>query len=183
MVITLSPCLGIRQDRLYTLVNFRPELPHKTGQFSAGGNNDVLMHAAHSIVDAVQRFGDPKHFVGHIGGDDFVVISLPERFEKIVKELIAAFDGYIPNLYDPADRERGSIEAENRQDVKVRFPFASLSIAVVTSLNENLGSHLKVSEIAAALKEYAKTIPGSKYVVDQRVHAAVELAVTGVSSR
>jgi len=145
--------------------------------------NDVLMHAAHSIVDAVQRFGDPKHFVGHIGGDDFVVISLPERFEKIVKALIAAFDGFIPNLYDPADRERGSIEAENRQGVKVRFPFASLSIAVVTSLNENLGSHLKVSEIAAALKEHAKTIPGSKYVVDQRAHAAVDLTVTGASSR
>jgi len=145
--------------------------------------NDVLKHAAHSIVDAVQRFGDPKDFVGHIGGDDFVVISLPERFEKIVNELIAAFDGYIPTLYDPADRERGSIDAENRQGVKVRFPFASLSIAVVTSLNENLGSHLKISEIAAALKEYAKTIPGSKYVVDRRAHAAVDLAVTGASSR
>jgi GGDEF domain-containing protein len=131
----------------------------------------------------VQWFGDPKDFVGHIGGDDFVVISLPECFEKIVKELIAVFDGYIPTLYDPADRERGSIDAENRQGVKVRFPFASLSIAVVTSLNENLGSHLKVSEIAAALKEYAKTIPGSKYVVDRRAHAAVDLAVTGASSR
>lgn len=145
--------------------------------------NDVLKYAAHSIVDAVQRFGDPKDFVGHIGGDDFVVISLPERFEKIVKELIAAFDGYVPTLYDPADRERGFIEAENRQGVKVRFPFASLSIAVVTSLRENLGSHLKIGEIAAALKEYAKTIPGSKYVVDRRVHAAVDLTVTGASSR
>jgi GGDEF domain-containing protein len=141
------------------------------------------MHTAHTVVDAVQRFGDPKHFVGHIGGDDFVVISLPERFEKIVKEIIAAFDSYIPNLYDPADRDRGSIEAENRQGVKMRFPFASLTIAVVTSLNENLGSHLKISETAAALKEYAKPIPGSKYVVDRRVYAAVGRAVTGTGSR
>jgi GGDEF domain-containing protein len=145
--------------------------------------NDVLKYAAHSIVDAVQRFGDPKDFVGHIGGDDFVVISLPERFEKIVKELIAAFDGHIPTLYDLADRERGFIEAENRQGVKVRFPFASLSIAVVTSLRDNLGSHLRIGEIAAALKEYAKTIPGSKYVVDRRAHAAADLKVTGASSR
>jgi GGDEF domain-containing protein len=141
--------------------------------------NDVLTFTAQSIVDATQRHGDPQDFVGHIGGDDFVVISRPERFEAILKRLIASFDAHIPTLYDAADRERGYIEGENRQGVRVRFPYASLSIAVVTSSNEHLGTHLRTSEIAAALKEYAKTFPGSKYVVDRRANAMAGVTVTG----
>jgi hypothetical protein len=63
--------------------------------------------------------------------------------------------------------------------VKTRFPFASLSIAVVTNQNATLDNHIKVSEIAAALKEYAKTIAGSKFIVDRRAHDAGDLSVSG----
>jgi GGDEF domain-containing protein len=144
--------------------------------------NDVLRQAARIIVDAVHRHGDPADFVGHVGGDDFVVITLPERYEQILKEIIAAFDSTIPGMYDPADRELGYIEAENRQGAKVRLPFATLSIAVVNSLNVKPESHLQVGEIAAALKGYAKTIPGSTYVVDRRAADAAHLAVAGARS-
>jgi HAMP domain-containing protein len=120
--------------------------------------NDVLKQTAGIIVDAVQRLGDPRDFVGHIGGDDFVVITLPERFEVIMKDIIAAFDGAVADLYDPGDRQRLH-RTESRQGVKARLPFASLSIAVVNSLSVSR-SHPQISEIAAALA-YAKTIPGA----------------------
>ena len=145
--------------------------------------NSVLTQAARIIVEADQRLGDPKDFVGHIGGDDFVVLTLPERFEAICKEVIARFDGAIPALYDAEDRERGYIEGETRQGVQTRFPFASLSIAVVTNQKAAIDSHIKVSEIAAALKEYAKTIAGSKYIVDRRTTEAGDLSVTGAKER
>lgn len=145
--------------------------------------NDVLKQTARIIVDAVQRLGDPRDFVGHIGGDDFVVITQPERFEVIMKDIIASFDSDIPDLYDPGDRQLGYIEAENRQGVKVRLPFATLSIAVVNSLNAKSDSHLQISEIAAALKGYAKTIPGSKYIVDRRAQDATDLTVTGANNQ
>jgi diguanylate cyclase (GGDEF)-like protein len=145
--------------------------------------NLVLTHAARIIVEADQQFGDAKDFVGHIGGDDFVVLTLPERYEAVCKEVIARFDATISSLYDPEDRERGYIEGETRQGVKTHFPFASLSIAVVTNQKAALESHIKVSEIAAALKEYAKTIAGSKFIVDRRTHEAGDLSVTGAESR
>lgn len=145
--------------------------------------NDVLKQTGRIIVDAVQRLGDSRDFVGHIGGDDFVVITLPERFDVIMKDIIAGFDSAIPDLYDPGDRQRGYIEAENRQGVKVRLPFATLSIAVVNSFNVKPDSHLQISEIAAALKGYAKTIPGSKYIVDRRVPDATNLTVTGAKGQ
>ena len=144
--------------------------------------NGVLTQTARIIVEAAQKLGDPKDFVGHIGGDDFVLIARPERFEAICNEIIARFDGSIPSLYDPEDRERGYIEGENRQGAKTRFPFASLSIAVVTNQNATLDSHIKVSEIAAALKEYAKTISGSKFIVDRRAHDAADLSVSGAKA-
>jgi diguanylate cyclase (GGDEF)-like protein len=141
--------------------------------------NLVLTHAARVIVEADQQFGGPNDFVGHIGGDDFVVLTLPECYEAVCKEVIARFDATISSLYDPQDRERGSIEGETRQGVKTHFPFASLSIAVVTNQKAAIESHVKVSEIAAALKEYAKTIAGSKFIVDRRTHEASDLSVTG----
>jgi diguanylate cyclase (GGDEF)-like protein len=145
--------------------------------------NLILTHAARIIVEADQQFGDPKDFVGHIGGDDFVVLTLPAHYEAVCSEIIARFDTTIPSLYDPQDRERGYIEGETRQGVKTRFPLASLSIAVVTSQKAGLENHIKVSEIAAALKEYAKTIAGSKFIVDRRTHEAGDLSVTGAESR
>jgi GGDEF domain-containing protein len=145
--------------------------------------NSVLTQAAQIIVEADQRLGDPRDFVGHIGGDDFVVLTVPARFEAVCKEIIARFDGAIPALYDAEDRERGYIEGETRQGVQTRFPFASLSIAVVTNQKAAIDSHIKVSEIAAALKEYAKTIAGSKYIVDRRTAEAGDLSVTGAKER
>ena len=130
--------------------------------------NEVLKQTARIIVDAVHRLGDPRDFVGHIGGDDFVVITVPHCFEPILKEIVAGFDGAIPGLYDPGERQAGFIESQNRQGVRVRLPFASLSIAVVNSLNLKPENHLQVSEVAAAIKGYAKTLPGSKYIVDRR---------------
>ncbi|HEY6000758.1 MAG TPA: diguanylate cyclase [bacterium] len=141
--------------------------------------NAVLTQAARIIVEVDQALGDPKDFVGHIGGDDFVVISVPERFEAICREIIARFDAAVPALYDAEDRERGYIEGENRQGAKSRFPFVSLSIAVVTNQKGPIENQIKVSEIAAALKEYAKTIAGSKFIVDRRTREAGDLSVAG----
>ena len=160
---------------LFDIDNFKAYNDH----YGYSRGNDVLKQTAQILVDAVQRLGDARDFVGHIGGDDFVLITLPERFEAVIKDVIAGFDGAIPDLYDPEDRQRGYIEAENRQGVKVRLPFASLSIAVVNSESAKTHNHLQISEIAAAVKSYAKTIPGSKYIVDRRVQDTGSLTVAG----
>jgi GGDEF domain-containing protein len=130
--------------------------------------SEVIMATSKIIEKCVTEEGTPDDFVGHIGGDDFVVITTPDYFKKTCECIINRFDIAIPDFYDPADRKRGFIMGRTRRGEGSKFPIMSLSIAVVTNLGRRLTSSLQVGEIAAELKGYVKSIPGSVYVVDRR---------------
>jgi hypothetical protein len=86
------------------------------------------------------------------------------------------FDRTIPVFYDPGDLDKGFIIGKPRQGQESRFSIMSVSIAVVTNLERALTSSIQVGEIAAELKEYAKSIPGSVYVIDRRRKDLMEIA-------
>ncbi len=134
--------------------------------------NDFLKTTALIIEEAVNKCGSGDDFVGHIGGDDFVFITSPDHFEPICKYIIECFDNTIPEFYDPTDRKRGHILGENRQGQKVAFPIATISIAVVTNQKRKIDNHIRIGEIAAEIKEHAKSLPQSIYVSDQRSKSA-----------
>lgn len=112
--------------------------------------------------------GDPGDFVGHIGGDDFVLVTSPENVESVCKAIIAAFDGAVPDYYDQEDRDCGYIEGTDRYGVTRRFPLMSISIAVVTDVKRNFKSPLEIAQVATEIKEYVKSLPGSNYLIDRR---------------
>ncbi len=130
--------------------------------------NEVIMATARIIAEAAAKHGGQQDFIGHIGGDDFVIITIPDAYEEMCGKIIEAFDNTILSLYDPEDRERGHILEKTRQGKEVSFPIMTISIAVVTNQVRKLKSHIQVSEIAAELKTYAKSFPKSMYVVDRR---------------
>ena len=130
--------------------------------------NDVIKEAARIIEDAVKAKGTPDDFVGHVGGDDFVVLTAPATMRPVSEEIIRQFDERIPQYYDARDRDNGYIFAKNRQGEEMRFPLMTISIAIVTNEHRKLTNPLETSEIAAELKDYAKTIAKSVYVVDKR---------------
>ncbi len=130
--------------------------------------NEVIQATAKIVTETVKEEGTDGAFVGHIGGDDFVVITTPERYEKICRAIIDCFDKQVVDFYDLEDRQRGYIQSKTRQGEKVTFPIMTLSIAVVTNQTRRLLNHVQVGEIAAELKGYAKSVPRSSYVVDQR---------------
>jgi GGDEF domain-containing protein/HAMP domain-containing protein len=115
--------------------------------------------------------GSSEDFIGHVGGDDFVVITTPAFMREISAEIIAKFDRHIPDFYAAEDRARGYIDGKTRQGVAMHFPIMSISIAIVTNERREFNSALEASEIAAELKDYAKTIPKSVFVVDKRRNA------------
>jgi GGDEF domain-containing protein len=133
--------------------------------------NEVIQATAKIVTDAVHATGDEGAFAGHIGGDDFVLILPHERYEKICLAIIESFDKTIPDFYDPEDRQRGYIQGQTRQGQKVSFPIMTLAIAIVTNQNHRLQNHIQVGEIAAELKNYAKSFPRSIFVVDRRRHS------------
>ncbi len=130
--------------------------------------NDLIRSSAAIITNAARTEGCPDDFVGHIGGDDFVLISTPERYDAICRRIIKDFDNMAPEMYSDEDRKRGYIAGINRQGVEVTFPVASISIAVVSSEKRLFSNHIQVGEVAAELKEAAKGIKGSAMILDQR---------------
>ncbi len=133
--------------------------------------NDVLKETAPIIETAAKEKGTPEDFVGHIGGDDFVVITTPARMRDVCEETIRLFDQRIPAFYNEIDRAKGYIFGKTRQGQDMRFPLMTISIAVVTNEKRTIKDALEAAEIAAELKDYAKTIPTSVYVVNKRVIA------------
>lgn len=130
--------------------------------------NDVIKETARIIEDAVKAKGSSEDFVGHVGGDDFVVITTPATMREISAEIVKQFDERIPDFYDKGDRENGFIFGKTRYGEAMRFPLMTISIAIVTDEQHKLSDPLEASELAAELKDYAKTIARSVYVVHKR---------------
>jgi len=130
--------------------------------------NEVLQVTANIVTEVVNTEGNEGDFVGHIGGDDFVVITSPERYEKICRAIIDSFDKRVSDFYDLEDRQRGYIRGETRQGQRVSFPIMTMAISVVTDQYCPLHNPVQVGEIAAELKHYAKSFSHSTFVVDRR---------------
>jgi len=107
-------------------------------------------------------------FVGHIGGDDFMFIIPSDLVPRICEGIISTFDTIIPYRYDCEDRVRGFIETNNRRDEKETFELMTISIAIVINKGHMFRHVGEMSHMLADLKKYAKSLPGSNYVVERR---------------
>src|ERR671933_102503 len=74
----------------------------------------AIQGLARLINDVVHEMAGPEGFVGHVGGDDFLVIVNPEHAEEAAERMCTRFDKLVPDLYDPTDLQRGSIEIKDR---------------------------------------------------------------------
>jgi GGDEF domain-containing protein len=130
--------------------------------------SDVIQGVADLLKRVFERLGRPDDFLGHVGGDDFVIVTAPDRYEPLCRAIVEAFDEWIPGRYSEEDRRRGYVLGKTRQGQTLKFPLMTISIAVATSERHHFENHVQVGEVAAELKEFAKARPGSKYVVDRR---------------
>jgi diguanylate cyclase (GGDEF)-like protein len=122
------------------------------------------------IRDAVQNVGNRDDFIGHIGGDDFIIITSWDKYEGICKMIIEDFDNKIVSLYNENDKKNGYIITKNRLGKVRTYPIMTISLAVVTNENNEYINPLEIGEAAAEVKKYVKTFTGSKYLKDRRVH-------------
>lgn len=108
-------------------------------------------------------------FVGHIGGDDFIVVCPFESAEKIAREITEQTDKVSPSFYNEEDRAKGFMTAVNRKGETENFKFLSIGIGIVHNTKRPLTSFAMVSNIGSELKCLAKQHPdGSFYVMDRR---------------
>ncbi len=131
--------------------------------------DEVLKFVAHITEKTVKEFGNRNDFIGHIGGDDFIAISTPNKVDSICRAIINQFDSTIPLFYSSEDRHRGYIVTRDRANQEKHYPFMTISVAVVSNERKQIENHWQVAEIAAEMKKYAKAKIGSVYVKDRRV--------------
>jgi len=126
---------------------------------------DIVSRILHDVVRGmVGRRG----FVGHIGGDDFIFIIPVSDTSEVCTEILSVFDTLVPYQYNEQDRRAGYYFGKDRRGQLHRVPLMTLSIGVVTNENRKFTHPAQVSELATEMKSYAKTQPGSVFVVDRR---------------
>ncbi len=135
----------------------------------------VIQLCAGTINQAVQVVDNPGDFVGHIGGDDFIVITQPHVAERVAREIIRIFDAEVPELYPDEDRSRGYIVSVDRRGQKQEFPLCSLSIALVSNERRPIKDFLELGSLAAEVKKYAKSMEGSSLARDRRLDKTAPL--------
>lgn len=108
-------------------------------------------------------------FVGHVGGDDFLLLLTPDCVVDLQAQVCDRFDREASDFFTEEDRQRGSYKAVNRAGTPEQFPLLGVSIGVVSNQNRPLDDYRLVSQVAAEVKAQAKSLPGSQVYVDQRI--------------
>jgi PleD family two-component response regulator len=130
--------------------------------------DDIIEFLAGVLTKTIEKLGDRDDFIGHIGGDDFVMISSPSRAEFMAKYVIDEFDKGALLLLHEDDVKRGYLEVRDRQGELKRIPVMSVTMALVMSTDNNIQHFAEINDIATSLKEYGKRIKGSVVVKERR---------------
>jgi len=129
----------------------------------------VIQTTGRLLQDVTFETVGPTAFVGHVGGDDFVIVCDAEHPAGLADRIIESFDAKIGDLYDPVDQERGGIELVNRRGEVQSFPIMTISIGVATSERRTFQHYAEVVSIATEMKAYTKRMGvGSSWAVDRR---------------
>ena len=129
--------------------------------------DELLLALSQCLLDVASNEGDPPVFVGHVGGDDFVVVCTPEQAEPMCEELVKSFDAVVPGFYEADDLSRGFLEVTDRRGELRQHPLVSVSVGVAVYTGGDR-DHRAVIAAASEMKGVAKTQTGSVVAVDRR---------------
>jgi len=147
------------------LDNFKPF----ADKYGYAWGSEVIKEVASLLTGYIGEEPMKEIFIGHIGGDDFVVIGEPDQVESICRKLVVDFEKRIMSYYAKEDAQNGYFIGKNRQGIRQKFPLITITAAIVTDDGSRFKNPLDMARMAADLKEYAKMLPGSNYVTEQDI--------------
>ncbi len=132
---------------LYVGINYFEGFSEAYG-FVAG--DDVFRFTSMVLNDGVEEEGTPDDFIGHVGADDFLIITDKEHADRIRAYVTQRFKNEVGTFYSFRDRERGYIPIEDDQGSEKQVPLMSLAVGIVTSDTARFADIREITEIAAA---------------------------------
>jgi len=131
--------------------------------------DDVIKQTAHILeTNANRQEGRIPTFVGHVGGDDFILIACPTITEKLGRSIIRDFNRTMPTYYPEGVRKSGFVLVKNRKGVVEKMPLVSISIAEISNEFSPILSPAEVSSRLTELKKFLKLQEGSNHLKDRR---------------
>ena len=116
----------------------------------------VIKRLASLLMEAVKFAPNGCAFAGHVGGDDFVFLSIVDHMEAAMPRIAKNFDAQREAMYHREDLERGALQTKDRQGQVKAFPLMALSVAVVSTATRRILHYARLAEIASELKKYVK---------------------------
>ncbi len=138
--------------------------------------DEIISYLAEILTKSVEKLGAKENFVGHIGGDDFVLVTDPTRGQFMAKHIIDEFDKGAMFLLGEEDVKRGYFEVRNRQGEIARVTLMSITIALVISTENKIEHFAEINDIASDLKKYGKKVKGSVVIRERRNDAVPNAA-------
>jgi DNA-binding response OmpR family regulator len=130
--------------------------------------DDVITLLATSLKGSAAAVGPPVPFIGHVGGDDFVVVCAPEQVEALTAHCLQSFDDGVVDLHDSDDVASGFLTIVDRQGNDRRYPLVSVSIGVAMTGRRSYRDHREIVAVATEMKSVAKGTSGSAVAIDRR---------------
>jgi diguanylate cyclase (GGDEF)-like protein len=130
--------------------------------------DDVIRATARIVVGAVGEHGNDDDFVGHVGGDDFVAMTTPDRADAVARSIIERFDQTATSLFEPDDLERGYLKIRRRSGEMMKVKSLGITLAIVTNEKGPIQHIGRVVDVASELKRYGKSMNGSVVVRERR---------------
>jgi diguanylate cyclase (GGDEF)-like protein/PAS domain S-box-containing protein len=133
---------------------------------------DRVIKVLGEIITATLQMSsaDNSDFCGHIGGDDFILITKPHKSPGTASQIIQTFEEHRPTLHGPDDFAAGCYTASNRKGESETFPLLSLSIGIVNTELTPVDSYGQLASLSTEVKRLAKKQSGSSIVLNRRVH-------------
>ncbi|MFH1020827.1 MAG: bifunctional diguanylate cyclase/phosphodiesterase [Pseudomonadota bacterium] len=137
----------------------------------------VIRRIGRLIVDIVQPgVNDRFRFVGHIGGDDFIVITRPYVSQQICRQIIEGLEGLLSEFHGEQEFQEGHYYARDRQGEQRQFALLSLSIGIVSTEECPVNSYAELAFLASGVKRAAKQEKGSAIVRNRRGYVRSEVS-------
>ena len=127
--------------------------------------DDMLLLTARVLAGACD---DATDFIGHVGGDDFILLMQSADWEGRIQRALMEFDQAALGLFDIGDREANGFQGVDRQGNPVAFPLTTLSVGAVIIDPGTHHQHKEVAMRAAEAKKQAKRMRGSVCFVERR---------------
>lgn len=151
----------------YDIDSFKPYNDHYG--YDLGDN--IIKLVARLLLDF---YSCETHLIGHIGGDDFIVIDTQDDYESRIKSVLNSFKAKAPDYYNKEHLRDNGIKGVDRSGVETFFDLISLSVGVVPpELSALCESHIEISDMANEAKKNAKKIPGNSYFINRRIKKGI----------